>query len=58
MLAEKGTTHSKKTVNYDIPTQRRETMPAKVVEGKVVDSYRFSGPAGKIMRQAIPQDPQ
>lgn len=33
-------------------------MPAKVVEGKVVDSYRFSGPAGKIMRQAIPQDPQ
>lgn len=33
-------------------------MPAKVVEGKVVDSYRFSGPAAKIMRQAIPQEPQ
>src|SRR5262245_17210232 len=33
-------------------------MPAKIVEGKVVDSYRFSGPAATIMRQAIPQAPQ
>ena len=33
-------------------------MLAKIVEGKVVDSYRFSGPAAKIMRQAIPQEPQ
>ncbi|HXG17501.1 MAG TPA: glycine/sarcosine/betaine reductase selenoprotein B family protein [Methylomirabilota bacterium] len=33
-------------------------MPAIIVEGKVVDSYRFSGPAAKIMRQAIPQEPQ
>ncbi len=33
-------------------------MPAKVVAGKVVDSYRFSGPAAKIMQQAIPQEPQ
>lgn len=33
-------------------------MAATIVEGKVVDSYRFSGPAAKIMRQAIPQEPQ
>jgi D-proline reductase (dithiol) PrdB len=33
-------------------------MSATIVEGKVVDSYRFSGPAAKIMRQAIPQEPQ
>lgn len=33
-------------------------MSAKIVKGKVVDSYRFSGPAAKIMRQAIPQEPQ
>jgi D-proline reductase (dithiol) PrdB len=33
-------------------------MPSTVVEGKVVDSYRFAGPAGKILRQAIPHQPQ
>jgi D-proline reductase (dithiol) PrdB len=33
-------------------------MPAKVVAGKVVDSYRFSGPAAALMRKAIPQGPQ
>lgn len=33
-------------------------MPATVVHGKVVDSYRFSGPAANIMRRAIPQEPQ
>lgn len=33
-------------------------MPAKVVTGKVVDSYRFAGPAAKIMQRAIPQEPQ
>ena len=33
-------------------------MPAKVVEGKVVDSYYFSGPAGKVLAAAIPQEPQ
>jgi hypothetical protein len=33
-------------------------MPATIVTDKVVDSYRFSGPAAKIIRQAIPQEPQ
>ncbi len=33
-------------------------MPAKVVEGKIVDSYCFSGPAGKVLAAAIPQEPQ
>ncbi len=33
-------------------------MPVKIVEGKVVDSYRFSGPAAKLMRSAIPEEPQ
>jgi hypothetical protein len=35
-----------------------EKMPAKVVEGKVVDSYRFAGPAAKVMQNAIPKEPQ
>ncbi len=33
-------------------------MPTKVVEGKVVDSYRFAGPTAKVLRAAIPQEPQ
>jgi D-proline reductase (dithiol) PrdB len=33
-------------------------MPSKVVSGKVVDSFRFLGPAAKLLAGSIPDRPQ